>query len=98
MDDARLTRIEGKLDDMGRSMLTLIRIEERQTMATMAIEGLVVRLTAFEVRITDIEAKQSRLIYDSQTAIKTRERVLWIIGLVAAASIPFLLEMIYGAG
>jgi|TARA_R110000822_G_scaffold1539_8_gene7124 hypothetical protein len=78
-DDARLTRIEAKLDQMGEAIVALARVEER----------LVTLFSRLDVIDKDRVAQGARLLVvennsgSNGQSLRFAERVFWIV--VAAA-------------
>ena len=78
-DDARLTRIESKLDQMGEAIVALARVEER----------LVTLFSRLDVIDKDRVAQGARLLVvennsgSNGQSLRFAERVFWIV--VAAA-------------
>ena len=78
-DDARLTRIESKLDQMGEAIVALARVEER----------LVTLFSRLDVIDKDRVAQGARLLVvennsgSNGQSLRFAERIFWIV--VAAA-------------
>jgi|TARA_R110000772_G_scaffold154454_1_gene265433 hypothetical protein len=78
-DDARLTRIEAKLDQMGEAIVALARVEER----------LVTLFSRLDVIDKDRVAQGARLLVvennsgSNGQSLRFAERIFWIV--VAAA-------------
>jgi|TARA_R110000868_G_scaffold189505_1_gene432496 hypothetical protein len=79
-DEARLERIEKKLDDMGEAIICLARIEERMITVFKRIEGIEEGATYIGQRMNTLERMQ---LINGQV-IRFVERIFWIVATAAA--------------
>jgi len=88
MSDDRLDRIEKKLDDMAKAIVSLARMEERML-------TLFKRMDAYDEGQKDI-AKRVRSLEDSVgtngQALRFAERLFWIIASAGVASLFYFVR------
>ena len=80
-DDARLERIEKKLDEVGQAIVDLARMEERMITLFKRMDTLDIEQTEQGRRLTIIENK----VGSNGHMLRFAERVFWIIITAAVA-------------
>jgi hypothetical protein len=83
-DDARLTRIEAKLDDLAKAMVSLVRVEERITTIFNRLDTIDARQAEHSKRLGQLE----RTSDGRGHALRFAERVFWIV-FTAAVGLGF---------
>jgi|TARA_R110000868_G_scaffold192221_1_gene436569 hypothetical protein len=81
-EDARLARIEAKLDQMGEAIVALARVEERMVTLFNRLDAIDKDRSAQGERLLAIEATAG----SNGQALRFAERVFWI---VVAASVTY---------
>ena len=81
MSDERLIAIEAKIDKLGEAMLTLVRMEERQTYTDRVIQKLEERVDALMDQKQEL-VSQVQQVRNMETGTKDRrlifERLIWL--------------------
>lgn len=80
-DDARLERIEKKLDEVGQAIVALARMEERMITLFKRMDGLDQEQTQHGRRIALVENK----VGSNGQSLRFAERVFWIVITAAVA-------------
>lgn len=75
MTEQRLERIEKKLDQLGETLATLARVEERQYAQTKRMDRFEFRLDEYE-RETDVHIRN---VTHHAVTLKLAERILWAV-------------------
>lgn len=88
-DEARLERIEKKLDEVGQAIVALARMEERMITLFRRMDTLDNEQSQHGHRITLIESK----VGSNGQALRFAERVFWI---VVTAGVAFAFNMAKG--
>ena len=84
-DDARLARIETKLDEMGKAIVSLARVEERMVTLFNRLDALDKDRVAQGERLQAVEEKTG----NNGASLRFAERVFWI---VVAAGVTYYLK------
>ena len=91
MDDARLTRIEDKVDRLSETLSTLVRVEERVTVIFSRLDSMDAGAIARGNRIAELERTTNQRLVALERFAEGRTRILqfgerffWI---VATASV-----------
>ena len=87
-DDARLERIEKKLDQVGDAIVALARMEERMITLFKRMDTLDADQSAQARRLTLVENK----VGNNGQALRFAERVFWIVATSAVGYLFFLLR------
>jgi hypothetical protein len=87
-DDARLERIEKKLDQVGDAIVALARMEERMITLFKRMDGLDAEQTAHSRRLMLIENR----VGSNGQALRFAERVFWIVATSGVGYLFFLLR------
>ena len=87
-DDARLERIEKKLDQVGDAIVALARMEERMITLFKRMDGLDAAQTAHGRRLTLIENR----VGSNGQALRFAERLFWIIATAAVGLLFYKLR------
>jgi hypothetical protein len=74
-DDARLERIEKKLDEVGQAIVALARMEEKMITLFKRMDALDLEQTQHGRRLTLIEGK----VGNNGQMLRFAERVFWIV-------------------
>lgn len=74
-DDHRLERIETKLDEVGRAIVALARMEERMITLFKRMDSLDAEQTSHGRRLTLVESR----VGNNGQVLRFAERVFWII-------------------
>lgn len=74
-DDARLERIESKLDEVGQAIIALARMEERMITLFKRMDNLDAEQSNHGRRITAIEGR----VGSNGQALRFAERAFWIL-------------------
>lgn len=74
-DDARLERIEKKLDQVGDAIVALARMEERMITLFKRMDTLDTEQTGHSRRLTLVESK----VGTNGQSLRFAERVFWIV-------------------
>ena len=82
-DDHRLERIENKLDEVGKAIIALARIEERMITLFKRMDSLDAEQSSQNRRLTLIENK----VGNNGQALRFAERLFWIVGTAAVGLI-----------
>ena len=82
-DDHRLERIENKLDEVGKAIVALARMEERMITLFKRMDSLDAEQAAHGRRLTLVENK----VGNNGQALRFAERLFWI---VATASVGYV--------
>lgn len=85
MTDARLTRIEGKLDKLSEAVVSMARMEERIITVFNRMDNLDTNFKKFDDRIDEVE-KQA---LTRGQKIAFAERIFWMI-LTGAVGLAFI--------
>lgn len=84
MEEARLARIEQKLDKLADAVVSLARMEERMITLFKRMDSYEVRQTGLEERVTDVE----KITETRGVIFRLVDKTVWIvIGIVAALGI-----------
>tara|TARA_R110000782_G_scaffold262915_2_gene355328 strand:- start:1296 stop:1568 length:273 start_codon:yes stop_codon:yes gene_type:complete len=84
VDDARLERIEKKLDQVGDAIVALARMEERMITLFKRMDTLDAEQTGHSRRLTVVEGK----VGTNGQYLRFAERVFWIV-MAAGATYAF---------
>jgi len=84
-DDARLARIESKLDRMGEAIVSLARVEERMVTLSNRLDAVDKDRAAQGARIQAVEEKTG----NNGQSLRFAERVFWI---VVAAGVTYAVK------
>lgn len=87
-DDARLERIEKKLDTMSDAIVALARLDERMITLFKRMDTLDADQTAQGRRLTLVESK----VGNNGQALRFAERVFWIVSTSGVGYLFFLLR------
>ena len=87
-DDARLERIEKKLDTMSDAIVALARMEERMITLFKRMDTLDADQAAQGRRLTLVESK----VGNNGQALRFAERVFWIVATSGVGYLFFLLR------
>lgn len=87
-DDARLERIEKKLDQVGDAIVALARMEERMITLFKRMDTLDADQAAQGRRLTLVESK----VGNNGQALRFAERVFWIVATSGVGYLFFLLR------
>ena len=87
-DDARLERIEKKLDQVGDAIVALARMEERMITLFRRMDTLDADQAAQGRRLTLVESK----VGNNGQALRFAERVFWIVATSGVGYLFFLLR------
>ena len=87
-DDHRLERIESKLDEVGRAIVALARMEERMITLFKRMDSLDVEQTAHGRRLTLVENR----VGSNGQALRFAERLFWIVATAAVGLIFYKLR------
>ena len=87
-DDARLERIEKKLDQVGDAIIALARIEERMITLFKRMDSLDAEQSSQNRRLTLVENK----VGNNGQALRFAERVFWIVATSGVGYLFFLLR------
>lgn len=87
-DDPRLERIENKLDEVGKAIVALARMEERMITLFKRMDTLDADQTAQGRRLTLVESK----VVNNGQALRFAERVFWIVATAGVGYLFFLLR------
>lgn len=79
--DARLERIEKKLDEVGQAIVALARMEERMITLFKRMDNLDTEQGSQDSRLRAVEARVGR----NGQALRFAERVFWIVVTAAVA-------------
>jgi len=82
-DDHRLERIEGKLDDLAKAVVSLARMEERMITLFKRMDSYDTEQQLLGKRVRDVEDRTS----NNGQSLRFAERLFWI---VASAAIGYL--------
>ena len=74
-DDARLARIEAKLDQMGEAIVSLARVEERMVTLFNRLDAIDKDRAAQVKRLQSVEEKTG----NNGQSLRFAERVFWIV-------------------
>lgn len=74
-DDARLARIEAKLDQMGEAIVSLARVEERMVTLFNRLDAIDKDRAAQVKRLQAVEEKTG----NNGQSLRFAERVFWIV-------------------
>ena len=74
-DDARLERIENKLDEVGKAIVALARMEERMITLFKRMDALDADQSSQSRRLTLVESR----VGSNGQALRFAERVFWIV-------------------
>tara|TARA_R110000823_G_scaffold314856_1_gene444828 strand:- start:868 stop:1140 length:273 start_codon:yes stop_codon:yes gene_type:complete len=74
-DDARLARIEAKLDQMGEAIVALARVEERMVTLFARLDAIDNDRAAQGKRLVAVEEKTG----NNGQSLRFAERVFWIV-------------------
>ena len=87
-DGERLTRIENKIDNLERTMLDIVRMEERMTTVFKRLEAHDDRLNEHGRRLSDVEKTS-----DVRGHLLGRvERFFWIAAAAGASLVVWLVQ------
>ena len=87
-DDARLERIEKKLDQVGDAIVALARMEERMITLFKRMDGLDAEQTSHSRRLTLIENR----VGSNGQALRFAERLFWIVATAAVGLLFYKLR------
>ena len=87
-DDARLERIEKKLDQVGDAIVALARMEERMITLFKRMDTLDADQAAQGRRLTLVESR----VGNNGQALRFAERVFWIVATSGVGYLFFLLR------
>tara|TARA_R110000782_G_C14749923_1_gene407041 strand:+ start:662 stop:931 length:270 start_codon:yes stop_codon:yes gene_type:complete len=85
-DDARLARIEDKLDQMGAAIVALARVEERMVTLFNRLDVIDKERVEQANRLQAVEEKTG----NNGQSLRFAERLFWI---VVAASVTYLIKV-----
>lgn len=85
-DDARLARIEDKLDQMGAAIVALARVEERMVTLFNRLDVIDKERVEQANRLQAVEEKTG----NNGQSLRFAERLFWII---VAASVTYLIKV-----
>lgn len=88
-DDARLERIERKLDEVGQAIVALARMEERMITLFKRMDGLDQELSKQGRRVALLEGK----VGNNGQMLRFAERIFWI---VVTAGVAFVFTTMKG--
>ena len=74
-DDARLARIEAKLDEMGKAIISLARVEERMVTLFNRLDAIDKDRIAQGKRLQAVEEKTG----NNGQSLRFAERIFWIV-------------------
>ena len=83
-DHQRLDRIESKLDDVGKALVALARLDERMVTLFKRMDSLDRQQTAHSGWIKDLETSSGA----NSNSLRFAERVFWIV-LASGAAFAF---------
>jgi len=89
-DDARLARIEMKLDEVGQAVVSLARVEERLITLFNRLDRIDSEQSEHNKRIRSIEGK----VVNNGQMLRFAERVFWIL---ITAGVAFAFNRIKGS-
>ena len=78
-DDHRLERIENKLDEVGRAIIALARIEERMITLFKRMDSLDAEQSSQNRRLTLVENR----VGSNGQSLRFAERLFWIVATAA---------------
>ena len=87
-DDHRLERIENKLDEVGKAIVALARMEERMITLFKRMDGLDAEQTAHGRRLTLVESR----VGSNGQSLRFAERLFWIIATSGVGYLFFLVR------
>mgnify|MGYP000715716994 CR=1 FL=1 len=87
-DDHRLERIENKLDEVGKAIVALARMEERMITLFKRMDTLDAEQAAHSRRLALVESK----VGNNGQALRFAERVFWIVATSGVGYLFFLLR------
>lgn len=87
-DDQRLARIENKLDEVGKAIVALARMEERMITLFKRMDTLDVEQSHQGRRLTLVESK----VGSNGQALRFAERLFWIVATAGVGFIFYLMR------
>ena len=87
-DDQRLARIETKLDEVGKAIVALARMEERMITLFKRMDTLDVEQSHQGRRLTLVESK----VGSNGQALRFAERLFWIVATAGVGFIFYLMR------
>jgi hypothetical protein len=87
-DDQRLARIETKLDEVGKAIVALARMEERMITLFKRMDTLDVEQSHQGRRLTLVESK----VGSNGQALRFAERLFWIVSTAGVGFIFYLMR------
>jgi hypothetical protein len=87
-DDHRLERIENKLDEVGKAIVALARMEERMITLFKRMDSLDAEQTAHGRRLHIVESK----VGNNGQSLRFAERLFWIVATAAVGLIFYKLR------
>ena len=82
-DDARLDRIEDKIDKLSEAMITIARAEEKLISMEQKYGAQYDRMNKFSAKLDDLE----KLVTQNATTINTINKLFWIAIISMAGAI-----------
>jgi predicted nucleic acid-binding Zn-ribbon protein len=82
-DDARLDRIEDKIDRLSEAMITIARAEEKLISMEQKYSSQYDRMNKFSAKLDDLE----KLVTQNATTINTINKLFWIAIISMAGAI-----------
>jgi len=82
-DDARLDRIEDKIDKLSEAMITIARAEEKLISMEQKYAAQYDRMNKFSTKLDDLE----KLVTQNATTINTINKLFWIAIISMAGAI-----------
>lgn len=87
-DDQRLARIENKLDEVGKAIVALARMEERMITLFKRMDTLDVEQSHQGRRLTLVESK----VGSNGQALRFAERLFWIVATAGVGFVFYLMR------
>ena len=87
-DDQRLARIETKLDEVGKAIVALARMEERMITLFKRMDTLDVEQSHQGRRLTLVESK----VGSNGQALRFAERLFWIVATAGVGFVFYLMR------
>lgn len=87
-DDQRLARIENKLDEVGKAIVALARMEERMITLFKRMDTLDVEQSHQGRRLTLVESR----VGSNGQALRFAERLFWIVATAGVGFVFYLMR------
>lgn len=87
-EDARLERIEKKLDEVGQAIVLLARMEERMVTLFKRMDNFDSEQAAHSTRIAAVEGK----VGNNGQMLRFAERLFWIVATAAVGYVFWLMQ------